>query len=132
MIPALPAVVEIRQGGCEWIRFRVVEEGPTRSPYSSVGGETRVPLQPGEKVDVSWSADRLAVRRREPLTGPMIFPGVARSWSAWSLELEGPDTVDYRYVFVHKGASFFLFPFSNENGSSCTLRRVEDPDAAWH
>lgn len=129
--PTLPALIEIRQGGCAWLLFRVVDEAPSPTPYSFIGAETRVSLRPGKKNDVSWSEDRLAVRRREPLKGPIILPGFARSWSAWSLKLEDPDTLDYSYVFMEKGAMLFLLPFKDLTGSSCTLRRLQDPDADW-
>jgi hypothetical protein len=32
--------------------------------------------------------------------------------------------VDYRYVFVEKGAMFFALPFKDEEGSSCLFQRL--------
>ena len=126
MLPGLPAVVEIEQDDCLSVAFRVLENDAGHPRHDFAGQGELFELAPSETRAVTWRDSGLTVRQRIRKQGGAIFPGFSRAWAEWSLDLESPDRVVYRYSFVEKGATLFVFPFENASTSTCTWQRVAE------
>lgn len=121
LLPQLPAVIAIEQRGCDGIRFEVVTNEATEPWFDFTNRESTFELSSNDERQVSWSDDTLTVRHRVYEEGGVRFPGIHRTWAEWSLEKLPSGRIDYSYTMTKRGATLFVFPYKNSEGSSCFL-----------